>query len=444
MTANTPSAGAGPLVNDETALVRWALWGLVAFLTTGPLAITLLLWTFSSEAPRAMIQFNTASVLVLFVIGLAGIMGLRTGRSIARAHPWLLILGLLWLVIAGLAASRSQEPLLSASRTVWWILELTFGLSVLAALRAYPRFAPRIIVAWALGFLSLAAVILYYVIAGPRHAEPAWQLNIPGAINIRFIGFDAMCAAVIGSLYRPEAAPRTVLILRLAAVAGWAVLFWSGGRGSLIGAVLAIAAVAIVCRPPRGKALLEIAALVLIGLLIAALHTPPSAVMGVWRTLGLETAAARSLDEIGSGRWLIWRDTSEVILAHPLLGIGEGQAHHVKSIGDHIQPHNVVLQAGLAWGLIGGSAFLIAVAYGLFRAIQVVRRSSFASAAAAGLAVSLALAFSAMFDGTLYHLQQVSLFLTGLALAMSFDPGTFRAEAAAESNTPQRMPSVDA
>ena len=80
------------------------------------------------------------------------------------------------------------------------------------------------------------------------------------------------------------------------------------------------------------------------------------------------------------------------------------------------QPHNVVLQILLAWGVIGGLACL---ALALWVAPRFIRARS--AEAAPFQCAALSLAAYSMYDGTLYYAHSTALFMLCCAAAVAAD-----------------------
>ncbi len=408
-----------------TARAEAALFGIAVFLALEPLVRSLIWWAAPVNVSVQLFHSDT-NWLILAAIGmLAG--GLTQARDLALRHPWLVRLAPVWGAAAIISSALAIEPVLAAYRSLWWGLYLVFALCLLAALRTRSAWAHPLLIGWSLGFCAYALVLGVFIAVDPVRNEAVWASGLPGVANVRHLGFEAMAAGLIGALYRPTRAARyEVWLLRLVAVIGWAVLFWSGGRGSFLAACTALAVVMFATRAwSRPRFLSELAVLIGAGFALATLHAPPGGSLGAWRTLGASTMAAAAsgadLNSVTSLRWEIWREAVDVIAAHPVTGIGEAQAPlRLKTVGDFgvAQPHNLFLQAGLAWGVIGGAAFVVAIGYGVFRSVRRLGGAELGSPAVAGLAVALAMAANSMLDGTLFHPRPVAMFLLGLCLAV--------------------------
>lgn len=337
------------------------------------------------------------------------------------ARPWLLPLALLW-------AAAAILPLLGgygSPVSLRWPIYLAAALALLGGLRQRPVLGGPLLVAAAAGFLGLAAVVAAFAAVTPLSPGFDWIGQLPGAPNVRNLGYEAVVVAVIGSLYRPAGASAAVtLLLRAAAVAAWWLIFWSGGRGALL-ATVATLLVALLAAAPGGRRrqLAEVLLLMAIGAALSLLHTPPNPAFGFWRAIGFDPSAdGMAASDVSTGRFAIWSESVRAIGAHPLLGIGEGRmkTQFVSAMGTYAHPHNVILQAPLAWGLPAGAVFLFAVTLPLWRAgRRVAARASITAPATAAAAAALVLTAHALLDGTLYHPRPVVMFLVAAAVALT-------------------------
>jgi O-antigen ligase len=421
MTARSMTAKGG---TGSDAFARLAL-GLVALWLALEPPLRALVWWNAPEAVRARFHADI-QWLVIGVILLAFAQGRSELRRQVEARSWLVPLAGLWAAGALLPLFAGHGSIIS----IRWATYLAFGLALLGALRARPEAAGPLLTGAAAGFLGLAAVVAAFAASAPL-APIDWIGGLPGAPNVRNLGYEAVVIAVVGSLYRPVgAAPQLTVLLRVAAVAAWWLIFWSGGRGALMSstAALAVAFMAVGTGDRRRQAM-EAVALMVAGAALSLLNTPPNASFGLWRAVGLETWAdaggASATVDVSSGRLAIWTESAQAIAAHPWFGIGEGamKKQFASAFGLYAQPHNVVLQAPLAWGLPAGAAFLVAVSAPLVAAARrLAGRAAVKSPAAAGAAAALVLAGHALVDGTLHHPRPTVLFLVMAAVALTARP----------------------
>ena len=424
----------GPMNVGGAAEARRSFNALIlaaAVLACEPLLRALLWWQLPGPGLHSFFHADSAWLQV-GVLAPLGLCLVPQVRELVARHRWLLALFLLWTVAAVLSSAAALMPAIAFNRNVRWLMHLAFALNLLLALQQRPDRAPTLLLAWCVGFLGYAAVIVAFIMAAQGAPAFDWVIGLPGAFNVRHIGFEAMAAALIGTLLRPSAlrSKASIWLLRATAVAGWAVIFWSGGRGSFLASIGALAVVWWLCPiERRWQRLVEMLCLIAAGFAVATLHVPPSESFGAWRTLGFAPEAAGEDTDVSSGRVLMWMEAARTVAANPLLGIGDGQVKYrlVTAYGHYAQPHNLLLQTFLAWGIPAGVAFLSAIGFALLRAVGRVRAdAAITSPAAAGLAIAFALAANALIDGTLYHPRPVTLFLLGLCVALAGPRGIVR------------------
>jgi O-antigen ligase len=80
----------------------------------------------------------------------------------------------------------------------------------------------------------------------------------------------------------------------------------------------------------------------------------------------------------------------------------------VATFSTMVHPHNVVLQALLAWGLVGTSCIALLLGWMAWRIVPKVRIAG-GDRVPAFVAMAVLAAYS-LFDGTLYHILPLSLF----------------------------------
>jgi O-antigen ligase len=359
--------------------------------------------------------------LVLILIPLMLSASLPDVRTMVRRHSWLLAGAGIWAVAAVVSSWLAAWPELAALRSARWVLLLAVALGLAVMVQRAPDRSIPLLITWCLGFATYAVVMMAFIAYDPIRSGLDWVWQLPGQKNVRHLPWEAVAAVIVGGLARPAGLPKFVQVpLQFAALLGWAAMFWSGGRSGMLGAMAGITALLIVCQPgERLRRAMETLIIAAAGFLLSTLHTPADGAFGGWRSIGF-TEATVGVPDPTSGRTALWSETIATIAAHPLTGIGEAQTvHRLQNAGGvFAQPHNLFLQAWLAWGLIGGTAFLLAIAFAYGRALKRLwKNAAIGSPAAAGFAIATALLATSMLDGPLYHPRSVFLFLLGLCLA---------------------------
>jgi O-antigen ligase len=112
--------------------------------------------------------------------------------------------------------------------------------------------------------------------------------------------------------------------------------------------------------------------------------------------------------EVTTGRTAMWLQTVNAISRQPLFGYGEAQMPIVSPFDGLFQPHQVLLQLALAWGLIGLLCAAFLAIWFLLRALPVVRNSD--GELLAPFLAMLVIGTIAMFDNSLFNALSVSIF----------------------------------
>lgn len=293
-----------------------------------------------------------------------------------------LLLG--WFVSANSAAANLHLERIVAA--------LGVGLMAYYGARTYgARFLTPVFYAVIVGMLLTLLVLLYELYAVPEVRTMggafAWQLPGMGPLRVFGAGLEAALALVLGLLARPSSGGAR-LAKWLSAIALWAFIFWSGARGGVLSIVLAAALLSVIWP----KYALRLWAVLLVSAVAGALvslliWTPENSSFGFWQMLDRSSKATS--DEIGRGRLMRWIGSIDIIKNRPLLGHGLSQysnlwPHFAEADQHNPAPfplyflmyrhlHNVVMDALLALGILGATAFIWLAIKNTFRAIARVK-----------------------------------------------------------------------
>jgi len=384
---------------------RYFLPALVGF---APVVLALLTWR---AGPRQGLQFLTlldalpvlAAELVVITVAL------REGLvRWLRAEPPPGVAGIAlaaWLAIAvGTALFVAPAPGAAIRWTLHYAVHLLFGFSV-AFLCGRGLRVGDFVACFLAGFVAFAAVFLAFV-AGHWGQSIDWVHDLPGAIHVRHAGIyaAAMTGVSIGAMAAARERLGWVLAFACATV-GFALGLWTGSRGMALSVVGATIAAMIVIPQMRSPKVWGAAALALgVGIAaVASLPVPNETMMGVARTV-----AATTEREATTGRIDMWLQVVQAIAKHPVFGYGSGQMPLVAQFSNMGQPHNVVLQLLLDWGLAGFACMLILGFYYVRRAWPELRNEGAALAAPFMGAMSILLL--SMLDAALFHVLPVAIF----------------------------------
>ena len=255
-----------------------------------------------------------------------------------------------------------------------------------------------------------------------RTLEGLWFWNPPFNSHIRHTGYQVAAGLSLLAPFlltgfkagRSYWGPFLILLVLCTFI------FWMGGRGSVLGVYLAFALLAIalwLSKVPSRQMWLGVGLATLVGLFLSELLA-----IADWNgilDLVARTATSADINELSTGRSRLWATAWESLQGHLAFGLGPQGYFFMPNRIMGVQPHAVVVQFVVEWGLIGtalaGALLLFGFLRGLFT--YVVHRDGPPDIAAlsAGTLVT-ALTVHALFDGTYYH-PQPSLYLAiGLAI----------------------------
>lgn len=158
---------------------------------------------------------------------------------------------------------------------------------------------------------------------------------------------------------RPYPLPRWALIAFIPL--GLLTLLVAGSRGPLVALAAMLLAIAL-AGFKRGRGIQVLVLLFALVSTVPRMMNEPTSVGG---TL-VERLANVTTDQSTSIRKELWRHSWEQFLDNPILGSSLEERYEL------IYPHNLVLEAFMSTGLLGGIAFLILLLGGLFRAKQLI------------------------------------------------------------------------
>lgn len=384
----TASVAAPPVQPDartDGALFAWA-FGLA-------LPIQFILTWVDGEDLWWLRSYNLFGLgIELAIIAIAFGRGMRIPLNAATASLFALA-ALAWTM--AITAADQQAALIGTGS---WTIHLLFGFA--GALLLPPNILWRALVA------SFAATMLLLLAFGAT-TEPGfnWIYDLPGFHNIRSFGIFA--AAIAGLAMGLAVAGRRRAPLLIAGAA-FGFIFWSGTRGAVVSIVAAMAFCALPFPAWRRLRLLAmLAASAAIGLVIALVIGSPKLLFG----------PSRIAQTYSNGRDELWRTSWELIRDRPLFGYGEGQLWSLAHIPYTYQPHNLLLQILLAWGLAG---LLLLVIPGWTAARGALRQARDCTWPYVGMAAVLLV--YAMFDGSLHNSHSSSLFVACLAMVLRREP----------------------
>ena len=310
------------------------------------------------------------------------------------------------------------------------VQNLIFLVHPLFALAVYHLAAPvdarglrKVTLALGAGLLIFAAMTAFAFLNHPPLAtmpnnEIIWQFIIPGFISVRLFG--AFCGAIFCFLM-----VQIWLDEQLRSKRFWpyvwltlcaAMMIWSGTRNALLGAVIALLVMMMLYRL-RPMTLTSIAALV------------SSLAMASWLAVTLipfndpafmlvAPADVASADNFTGGRVSYWTAIWTAYQSVPVFGAGPFASFWILPEGaaTHVQPHNILLQFLLSWGLPATLAALATLAFATWRVhvIAFTHRTILPF-----LAMLDCLLVMSLFDGTFHFAQPLMLIMVSFGVIFS-------------------------
>ena len=368
-----------------------------------------------------LVGHDDASVRACVMLGELAVVGvLGSGvRTAWAAMPRALRAAVgVWLLAMAVTTATAVHVPAAVFRTAEWAVHLVAAASLWRWIGDAAR-ARDVVRGAACGALALAlvAALLWCVGVGWRDLSgPSTPPPMLG--SVRAVGFVALAAVALGLGAWPRRA-RVPAGAVAAWAAGWAVLCWTGGRGSLLAAAAATLAWAGLARPDR-RVLLTLAAGIAAGAL-ASLALPDDG-----RTMGLARFVADLAPREGysTNRTQVWAFLLDAAAARPWRGLGPDGAAF--ALAGHTHAHNTAVQAFAEWGAVGALAFggvLLAALGGLLRRAWRHPAAPSAAVAAWWLAASL----NGLLDGLFYGAGTLALLAVSLAAGAPPAPSGRRA-----------------
>lgn len=336
----------------------------------------------------------------------------------------------IWLTTFWIGSLLSAQPNYSLIAVVAWPVHMLFGVSVwhLGRQAASTTSEGNDVVGLGVLFVLMALLALT-AIHFANAPEPAplpggtvfWAGAIPGFMSVRLFGLVAAYAGLFGAgILLAQRGTQSVSIGCFLLMLGFGAMCWSGTRAALLGFIVALTLVPIAARcrvSPR--TFLTMTAILLFALGCSLAIPTPDANFGTLNLLfGGAAGNGLGAGDLTGGRIDIWRVAVSAIAQQPLIGHGEGSVRWLmeQQVGMHVQPHSILLQLPLHWGVPAAGAAMWLTGRLLLSLFHALRQDRAAMPYAMVVAASLV---AAMFDGALYYPQMVMLPVAALAFALA-------------------------
>jgi O-antigen ligase len=390
--------------------------GLLAFV---PVIQGLITWTYSGQlyGQQALIRIFSlvticAEIILLLFAERTGFSYTKILKSLPRTIQ--IVLGV-WLSGAALAyVIKPDYPVISGFVLARYILQ---GLSLAVLIHLVSSAATYKDQKWfatlSLGGVVYCALLGTFAITVPDPKTFPWEYVMPSATSIRHIGnYLAILALAPAALLLaskqtriwPYALCFSFLTMGIA---------WTGSRAAWLGLLVAVIIGCIFVRSSVSSNRFKLLGLSLfLGTAASAVLPNPTASFGILRFW----SSIQPGVEMSSGRIELWTSTFTEIIKQPWIGHGAGRfANNMSEIYNYDldNPHNFLFQYIYDWGLLGGCAGLMLLAF-LGRAIF-RRRNKEAMVVFSAVSGFSLLIFVGLLEGMLYHPMKMMLVMLLIA-----------------------------
>lgn len=297
------------------------------------------------------------------------------------------------------------------------------GLAITALKR---RFGNIIIsgVSWALFVAMLLHAPLWmwlYALEG-QNPDFNWLGRLPGYPSLRMYGYsvEAGLAAGLG-LYFLSHCKDTLkrAFLAVGTTLLWMLLFWSGGRGGLLGLFASVFFAALFIPKFTVKMWRFLGSTIMIGAGLSLLLPIPSSAYGLLGGIK-RTLNSGSLNDISSNRLSLWSDAYNIFLDRPIFGHGISQYQYLTEQADlanHIQVHNIVLESLISFGLVGTFALIFLLGK-IWITAAIRLRNGYSLSTLPVFLIATSMLVHGLLSGTYYHIHSVLIIAISLGLLL--------------------------
>lgn len=326
-------------------------------------------------------------------------------------------------------AFYSEAWFLATAQNIIFLIHILFAVAVYHVISSVDLAGMRqTAVALAFGLLSLCAMTALAFLDPPAlntlpKTEIVWQYAIPGFISVRLFG--AFCGAIfcflLAQLLLDEEAEHKRLWPYLGLTLCAAMTIWSGTRNAVVGVLIATIIIMTIYRlRPTGRQSWQLLFVSLATATLLAISLIPYNDPNFMLIAGGDTVSA---DRLSGGRLTYWTAIWNAYQTVPLYGAGPFASFWILPAGaaTHVQPHNVILQFLLTWGLPATMAAVAMLLFAIWKAHIV------------GFKCRNVLPFLAMldslwvmsfFDGTFHFAQLVMLIMIAFGVIFSAEKMT--------------------
>jgi putative inorganic carbon (hco3(-)) transporter len=296
--------------------------------------------------------------LAVLALGLLG--ALVTGQLARALQAVPLALRLAGMVLLALGACASIGTVAPARAMSEWAMFVMLGLSAIvvagefAVASATDHYRLLQTLCVVCGLYSLRVLLVYAATLAAGAPLPFQSLSV-GFSNMRFLnhaqtGLLPLLILLIASSPRASWTRRGAFLV---AAYWWSLIVFAEARATMLALAVGIAVAWLVrgrqARPLLGTMLATVLGGAFLYLLLYFV-LPIAAGLEAYGLLG--NILARSAADPISGRQFLWKRAAELIVHHPLLGVGPQHfAHYGADLATGAHPHDWLLQIAVEWGL---------------------------------------------------------------------------------------------
>ncbi|MES9924280.1 MAG: O-antigen ligase family protein [Candidatus Thiodiazotropha endolucinida] len=323
-----------------------------------------------------------------------------------------LALVIAFIIISGLSTLLSDIPWQGSVRWAEVSTCLVSGIILYHQLSKTPVF--KDILAFSL-MISMSLIILFYLFSWITVYDPVnhnWVSNIPFATNIRHIGYIAAITLPLAFTHIDNQDIRKRLFTLFYLTCSWGFVFWMGGRATF----LAVTIVTLVFFWLRPKLILISMTTIIAGLFLSQIFSVSAPELNLIHLLDYDITE-QTLNQVSSNRITMYE---QVLIrwwnGAPLLGLGSDAYRYLRPAildDNFVQPHSVILQVTLSYGLVGLLIFLALSLKMLNGWLKTIQSHPIPGLPLAALSASMV----ALVDGVFYH--SISLLYASIVLTLT-------------------------
>lgn len=374
-------------------------------------------------------SFHSSWFIRSLELAFAGLMVVSTAPrnnvpTLSRVAGWLFIW---WLGATLLSAVHAPHFWPALTRQAEWLTHMLFAVTLWGALQRTPSLLKVVLLAVPLGFFLVGLHTFAFWLAHPDPQAYNWFEHVPLVGHIRYFGYHALAGLLFSAAPLLGISKRIRTYEMAAAFLGmtscWGFIFWSGGRAAMGAGLIGIAfMVWFTGRRHRTASILLAVGALALGLWLSTFFGVADPRLGFFESV-TRTATDTSTSGVNgftTGRLLIWSEALQAWALHPWLGLGpDNYRILLQTYG--LQPHNLLVQFLVDWGLVGTLPFLtllgISCRQGMVRLLRETNPLC-RTARITAMAFIIGATIHSLVDGLYYHPLPLLFLFTCFAIVL--------------------------